>query len=317
MDGVIGKTLVVGAGVAGIRAALDLAESGYEVLLTENSPAIGGLLSKLDVQFPSDHCGMCRMLPYVGREDASQFCMRKSLYHDHITILTDTDVIACEGEPGAFAVTLRHRARWVDTELCIGDGACVEVCPVEVPDEFNEGLTQRKAIHRPVPQNLPNLYVIDRTSCSQCAECVSVCPTGAINLEAKDTEEQVEVAAVVLAVGAGLYDPAEEPNFYEYGRSPHVLTSLGFERAVSKNGTYAGKLLRPADGREVKRIAFLSCVGSRNRRLGRDYCSSVCCMFALKEAVLAKEHGGPETDAAAAVAPLPGGGVAVRAAWRF
>jgi heterodisulfide reductase subunit A len=297
MDEPIARALVVGAGVAGIRAALDLAESGHEVLLTDRSPAIGGILSKLDVQFPSDHCGMCRMLPFVGRENASQFCMRKSLYHDNITILPDTEVVGCEGEPGAFAVRLKHRARWVDTELCIGDGACADVCPIEVPDEFNEGLTRRKAIFRPVPQNLPNLYVIDRDVCTRCGECLSVCPTGAIDLNAEDREEEVTVGAVVLAIGAGLYDPAEEPNFYGFGRSPHVLTSLGFERSVSENGTYSGPLLRPADGKEVKRIAWLSCVGSRNRRLGRDHCSSVCCMFALKEAVLAKEHGGPDTDA--------------------
>jgi heterodisulfide reductase subunit A2 len=298
MDGEIAKVLVVGAGVAGIRSALDLAESGYDVLLTDSSPAIGGILSKLDVQFPSDHCGMCRMLPFVGRENASQFCMRKSLYHDNITILPDTEVLACEGEPGRFTVTLKHKARWVDTELCLGDGACAEVCPVEVPDQFNEGLTTRKAIYRPVPQNLPNLCVIDRDACTECGECLKVCPTGAINLKAEDREEEVVVGAVVLAIGSGLYDPTEEPNFYEYGRSPHVLTSLGFERAVSANGTYSGKLLRPADGREAKRIAWLSCVGSRNRRLKRDYCSSVCCMFALKEAVLAKEHGGPDSVAA-------------------
>lgn len=298
MDRNIGKVMVVGAGVSGIRAALDLAETGYEVILTESSPAIGGILAKLDYQFPTDHCGMCRMLPFVGREHASQFCMRKTLFHDNITIVPDTEVVACEGEPGAFQVTLQHRARWVDTEVCMGDGECVSVCPVEVKDEFNEGLTLRKAIYRPVPHNLPNLFDIDRTACTKCGECVAVCPVDAIKLDEEDTEEIVTVGAIVLAAGAGLYTPATEPDFYAYSRSPNVLTSLEFERVLSASGTSreGGQLKRPHDNKEIKRIAWLSCVGSRNRKAGRDFCSAVCCMFSLKEAVLAKERGGDETD---------------------
>ena len=293
----IGKVLVVGAGVAGIRAALDLAETGYEVLLTESSPAIGGILSKLDFQFPTDHCGMCRMLPFVGREYASQFCMRKSLFHDNITILPETEVIACEGEPGNFQVTLRRRAQMVDTDVCLGEGECIEVCPVVVEDEFNEGLTKREAIYRPVPHNLPNLYVIDQDACTKCGECVKVCPVDAIDLDAKDKEEVITVGAVVLAAGSGFYQPGTLPDDFDYQRWPSVLTSLEFERIISTSGTYFGRILRPHDGREAKRIAWIQCAGSRDRKHGLDFCSSICCMFALKEAVLAKERGGPETEA--------------------
>jgi len=295
-DSETGRVLVIGAGVAGIRAALDLAETGYQILLTESSPAIGGILSKLDYQFPTDHCGMCRMLPFVGREYASQFCMRKGLYHDNITILPNTDVVSCEGEAGNFEVTLRHRARLVDTDICIGEGNCAQVCPVEMEDTFNEGLTMRKAIYRPVPHNLPNLYVIDEKVCDKCGECVKVCPVNAINLDAQDTEETVTVASVILAAGAGLYQPDTEPDFYTYGRSHNVVTSLEFERLISASGAFSGSIMRPHDGTQAKKIAWLQCVGSRNRKAGRDYCSAVCCMFALKEAVLAKQLGGPDTE---------------------
>lgn len=297
MNREIGKVLVMGAGVAGIRAALDLAETGYKVLLTESSPAIGGILSKLDYQFPTDHCGMCRMLPFVGREYASQFCMRKSLFHDNITILPETEVVGCQGEAGNFDVTLRHRAQMVDTQVCIGGGECVEVCPVVVKDEFNEGLTRREAIYRPIPHNLPNLYVIDSDACTKCGECVKVCPADAIDLEATDTEEVVHVGAIVLAAGSGFYPVGSLPDEIDFQRWPAVLTSLEFERIVSGSGTYFGKILRPSDGREAKRIAWLQCIGSRDRKHGLDFCSSICCMFALKEAVLAKERGGPDTEA--------------------
>jgi heterodisulfide reductase subunit A-like polyferredoxin len=282
MDEPIARALVVGAGVAGIRAALDLAESGHEVLLTDRSPAIGGILSKLDVQFPSDHCGMCRMLPFVGRENASQFCMRKSLYHDHITILPDTEVIRCEGEPGELRRSrLRHRARWVDTELCIGDGACADVCPVEVPDDFNEGLTRRKAIFRPVPQNLPNLCVIDRDACTRCGECLKVCPTGAIDLE-RGGPRGGPCAWVpwFWPIGAGLCDPAEEPNFCGFGRSPHVLTSLGFERVGLRQRDVLRAPSQAPGGRpggEADRLALVRRVEEPPARAGLTARPSAAC----------------------------------------
>ncbi len=295
-DTTTGRVLVVGAGVAGIRAALDLAEVGYRVLLTDASPAIGGILAKLDHQFPSDHCGMCKMLPVVGREYASQYCMRKSLFHDNIRIMPFTEITGIQGEPGNFDVSMIKRARHVDTDVCIGTGYCTDVCPQEVVDDFNQGLTMRKAIYRPVPHNLPNMYVIDADACDQCGECVKVCPVDAINLEALDEEISTRVDAVIYAAGTDLYDPSEAPEQSSYTQSPNVVTALEFERLISASGSYDGTLRRPSDGAPAHRLAWLQCVGSRNRKDGRDYCSSICCMFALKEAVLAHEKGDADTQ---------------------
>ena len=289
----IGHVLVMGAGVAGIRAALELAENGYQVLLTDSSPHIGGILTKLDFQFPSDHCEMCKMLPTVGREYASQYCMRKNLFHDNIEIMPFTEVKAVRGEPGAFTVELMRGARYVDTDVCVGTGHCIDVCPVEVPDEFNQGLTSRKAIYRPVPHNLPNMFVVDAEACTKCGECLKVCPVDAIDLEAKDETQEVEVDAIVLAAGTDLCEPADLEELSPYTASKDVVTALQFERLLSASGLYAGEIRRPSDGRAVKRIGWVQCVGSRNRRHGRDYCSSICCMFALKEAVMAHKKGGP------------------------
>ncbi len=288
----IGSVLVVGAGVAGIRAAIDLAEAGYRVLMTDASPAIGGVLSKLDYQFPSDHCGMCKMLPMVGREYASQYCMRKSLFHDNIKIMPFTEVVAVRGDPGAFEVELLERARHVDTEVCIGTGYCAQACPIQVPDEFNQGLTRRKAIYQPVPHNLPNMWLIDMSQCDKCGKCVEVCPVDAIKLDAKDKPQSVHVDAIILAAGSGLYDPSSNEDLGSYARSPDIVTSLEFERLLSGSGRYDGAIHRPSDGKPARRIAWAQCVGSRNRAKNRDYCSSICCMFALKEAVLAHEKGG-------------------------
>ncbi|MDY6854297.1 MAG: FAD-dependent oxidoreductase [Thermodesulfobacteriota bacterium] len=288
--------LVVGAGIAGIKSALELAETGYRVLLTDASPQIGGILSKLDHQFPTDHCGMCRMLPMVGREYASQHCMRKSLFHDNIEILPFTEVKSVQGDVGAYEVELLKRARNVDTDVCNGLGRCIEVCPIEVPDEFNHGLTKRKAIYQPVPHNVPQMFLIDKQACNNCGECVKVCPVNAIDLEAQDETTQVKVNAIIFAAGATLYDPATQDDAKAYTVSEDVVSSLAFERILSGSGTYDGTIRRPSDGNPATRIAWIQCMGSRNRRQGRDYCSSICCMFALKEAILAHEKGGANVE---------------------
>ena len=178
----IGKALVVGAGIAGIRSALDLAETGYQVTLIDRAQHIGGILSRLDYQFPTDRCGMCKMLPLVDRDASSQFCLRKGLFHENIELLLSTELSSIEGEAGSYRAVLRQEPNLVNTALCIGCGECAKVCPVEVPDDFNTGFTTRKAIYLPVPHNIPNTYTIDLNACTSCGECVNVCPTGAIDL---------------------------------------------------------------------------------------------------------------------------------------
>ncbi len=294
----LGTVLVAGAGISGIKAAIELAESGYKAILVEDSPQIGGILAKLDYQFPTDHCGMCRMLPLVGREYASQYCMRKSLFHEDIEILPFTEITSVQGDAGNYKVELLKKARFIDPAICNEMGECMDVCPVEVPDEFNHGLTKRKAVYQAVTHNTPKMLLIDKQACTKCGECLKVCPTGAINLEAQDEVETREVHAIILASGVKLYNTQEFEDAKSYAVSPDVVTSLAFERMLSGSGTYQGDgvIRRPSDGKPAKNIAWVQCMGSRNRRQKRDYCSSICCMFALKEAVLAKEKGGPEVD---------------------
>jgi heterodisulfide reductase subunit A len=233
----------------------------------------------------------------VGREYASQYCMRKSLFHENIEILPFTEITSVQGDGGNYKVDLLKKARFIDPAICNEMGECIDVCPVEVVDEFNQGLTKRKAVYQAVPHNTPKLLLIDKQACTRCGECLKVCTTGAINLDAEDQVETREVHAVILASGVKLYNTQEFEDAKSYAVSPDVVTSLAFERMLSGSGTYQGDVIkRPSDGRPAKNIAWIQCMGSRNRRQNRDYCSSICCMFALKEAVLAKEKGGPEVD---------------------
>lgn len=291
-----GTVLVAGAGVSGIKAAIELAEIGYKVLLTDASPQIGGILAKLDNQFPTDHCGMCRILPMVGREYASQYCMRKGLYHENIEILPFAELKSVEGDAGNYTIELLKKARYIDTDKCNGLGECIKVCPVEVADEFNHGLTRRKAVYKPVPHSTPQMLLIDMDTCTKCGECVNVCPTNVINLAAEEEHVTRQVHAIVLASGVKLYNLEEFEDAKSWAVSPDVVSSLAFERIISGSGTFDGTIKRPSDGKPAKKIAWVQCMGSRNRRQKRDYCSSICCMFALKEAVLAKEKGGDDVE---------------------
>lgn len=284
--------LVVGAGAAGVRASLDLAEMGYKVYLCDKSPSVGGALVHMDRWFPNNHCGLCKMLPVFARDETSQFCLRRGVIHPNIQILSMTEVGEVKGEAGDFTVTLKSVPSGVNQDLCIGCGICVDVCPVEVPDAFNEGLEKRKAIYLRNPWMPSNAYVIDWAACTKCGVCAEKCPTKAVDLSAQGGIQDVKVGSIILSTGFEEFDP-ESAAQYGHGRYPNVLTSIELERLLSQSGPTDGRLLRPSDQKVPKSVAFLQCVGSRDMK--RPYCSYACCMYALKEAMMIKQLH-PETE---------------------
>ncbi len=283
-----GAVLVVGSGIAGIQASLDLAESGYYVYLVEKEAAIGGTMPMLDKTFPTNDCSMCILSPKLVD------CGR----HLNVNTLTNTEVVGIEGEPGNFKVTIKTKARYVDLAKCTGCGSCADVCPVKVDDEFNQGLGKRKAISKLYAQAFPNAYAIDNNKCLKfknlaneklCGKCLKVCQAGAINHHMVDEEQTIEVGSVLLVPGFETFDPGQL-ELYQYGKLKNVVTSLEFERILSASGPFGGHLVRPSDHKEPQKIAWIQCVGSRNCRINHGYCSSVCCMYAIKQSVIAKEH---------------------------
>ena len=285
------SVLVVGGGVGGMRAAIDLAEAGLKVYLVESLPWLGGRVAQLGYMFPTHDCVLCR-----GTSDHGYGCTRPSISpafldfnrHPNIEILTNTDLIRVEGRAGDFTVTVRRRPTYVDPEKCINCGLCAAVCPVDLPSFFEEELVTRKAIYKMAPRALPDSYVVDKVPrCETCRRCVAVCPTGAVNLDEEPYEQDLNVGAIILSMGYALSDP-EEYGELGYGRYPNVIHSMQYERLASRSGPTEGIVLRPSDGKLPKRIAWLQCVGSRDQKY--PYCSSICCMYATKEAMIAKER---------------------------
>jgi len=274
------QVLVVGGGIAGIQAALDVTAVGLPVTLVEEGPAIGGIMAQLDKTFPTNDCAMCILSPR----------MLEIARHPLIEILTLTRLTDLAGQAGDFQALLSRRPRYVEVDKCSGCGECARVCPKSIPDPYNLGLNATKAIHVPFPQAVPQAAYLDPEACrlfrdKSCEACLQVCAPGAINLEQKPEFLVRRAGAVILASGAR---PASV-NGFPGAEHPDVVTSLEFERLLSATGPQAGKLLRPSDRTEPKSIAFIQCVGSRDPRVGAAYCSATCCMAALKEALVAKE----------------------------
>ena len=282
----VGAVLVVGGGVAGIQASLDLADSGFKVYLIDQSPSIGGVMAQLDKTFPTNDCSMCILSPKLvatGR-------------HPNIIILTNSEVAGLEGEAGSFEVKLRRKSRYILEDKCTGCGDCAQKCPIVVLDSFNERLANRSAVYVKYPQAVPLKYMIDREKCIGCGTCQEICKAHAIQYDQDDSEVKLKVGSIILAPGFESFD-ARLKTEYGYGRFSNVVTSIEFERILSASGPYGGLVLRPSDGEIPKKIAFIQCVGSRDFQLGNNYCSAACCMYGMKEAVIAKEHTPSKLDA--------------------
>lgn len=284
--------LIVGGGVGGMRAAIDLAEAGIHAYLLETNPSLGGRVAQLGFMFPTHDCVLCR-----GTSDHGFGCTRPAISpalldhnrHPNITVLTSTDLLRCEGQAGDFQVTLRRRPLYVDPQLCTNCGKCTEVCPEVRLSRFQMGLTTRKVVGKSATRSVPNAYyLLEKTdACDDCHKCVDICPTHAIDLNADAEESDLQVGAIILAVGFEPFDAGLMPEL-GYGRIPNVITSMQYERLASRSGPTEGIVRRPSDGRAPERIAWLQCIGSRDQR--NPYCSSICCMYATKEAILAKQR---------------------------
>lgn len=278
------SVLVIGAGIAGMQAALDLAAMNYEVHLLDRSPTIGGNMARLDKTFPTNDCSTCMISPR----------MVAASRHPKIHIMTNAECLGMEGEPGSFTARARIHPRYVDPHACISCGLCVEKCPQRAPNEYNAGMDERKAIHFVFPQAIPLVPIIDTRSCiyfrkGKCRICEKLCPTKAVRLKDEVRQLELKVGAAVLATGyeLGLLTQAGE---YGHGRYPNVVANLEFERMLSAAGPFGGHPKRPSDGRAPQNVAWIQCVASRDSARNRNFCSSVCCMAAVKQAILVREH---------------------------
>jgi heterodisulfide reductase subunit A len=281
-------TLVVGGGIAGIQAALEIADAGFPVYMVEREPSIGGHMAQFDKTFPTLDCAACILTPKMVAVGM----------HPHIRLFTWSEVVDVKGYVGNFTVTIRKRTRYVNTDVCTGCGICQEKCPKRVIDEaYEAGLGYRKAVYTPFPQAVPKYPVIDRQNCTfflkgTCRACEKLCPTGAIDFTQKDELVTVSVGNIILATGYDLFDARRVPE-YGYGRLANVYTSLEFERLCNASGPTNGNIVL-RDGKTVpETVAIVHCVGSRSRKYN-NYCSAICCMSSLKFAHLVHERTGAQ-----------------------
>ncbi len=280
------SALIIGAGIAGIQAALDIADAGFSVYLVEREPSVGGRMSQLDKTFPTLDCSSCILTPKmvdVGR-------------HPNIELMTYSEVVSVEGEVSAFRVQVRKKPRYVDMDTCTGCGSCAEACRMKerVVSRFDEGIAKRSAIYVPFPQAVPLKFTIDPDAClyltrGKCGKtflCKDACPAGAIDFEQQEEFVDLEVDAIIVATGYDLIEPQTKPEF-GYGVYPQVMTGIEFERLSSASGPTMGKVT--VNGKEPKDVVFIKCVGSRDSHTGVPYCSRFCCMYTAKHAHLVRD----------------------------
>ncbi len=276
------KALVIGGGIAGLQAALDIADAGHEVVLVEKNSSIGGRMAQLSETFPTLDCSQCILTPKMVEVSR----------HPKITLLTYSELEELSGYVGNFKAKIKTRVKYVDWEKCTGCGLCSEKCPSLVDSEFDEKLGKRKAIYTPFPQAVPNKPVIDAASCiylqtGKCRICEKICPTKAIDFKQKASRRKIEVGAVVVATGYDLYRK-EAIGEYGYGKFRDVIDGLQFERMLSASGPTGGEVVRPSDGKTPERVVFIQCAGSRDPEKGVAFCSKICCMYTAKHAMLYK-----------------------------
>jgi heterodisulfide reductase subunit A len=287
------RALVIGAGIAGIRAALDVANCGHQVYLVEKTGSIGGRMAQLSETFPTLDCSICILGPL----------MAEAYRNPNIKLLRLSEIEEVKGYIGNFKVKVRQEPAYVDEAKCNSCGECVKVCPAEVPNEFDSGLTWRKAIYIPFAQAVPPAYVLDAKSClgllpQACGECKKACDKlgmSCINLDARPEMYELEVGAIISATGYELFD-ATRLTEYGYGISPDVMTSLEYERMLSASGPTSGVIRRPSDGRIPKEVVFIQCAGQREPETALPYCSKICCMYTARHAMLFR-HKVPDGQA--------------------
>jgi len=285
------RVLVVGGGIAGIQAALDLANAGFPVYLVDKAPSIGGLMAKLDKTFPTLDCSACILTPKMV--DVAK--------HENIRLLTNSEVTNVKGFVGNYEVTILKMPRYVNEEKCVGCELCTKVCPVKVPDKFNEGLSQTRAIAIYSPYAVPKVATINPKYCLRikydkdvCGKCLEACEAKAIDFKQQPETIQLKVGGIIIAVGSEVFDASKIAEF-GYKRYKNVISNIEFERIVNASGPTGGKILKPKDGKFPKTIVFVQCVGSRDKRF-HEYCCRVGCMATLKQAILAHEHLGKDVN---------------------